>query len=321
MFADRLMNNIKEKNSCVVAGLDPRIDYVPEYIRQKAFEKHGVNLKGASSAILEFNKRIIDSLSDIIPAVKLQSAYYEMYGITGVKVFFETCKYAKARGLQVIADAKRNDIGATARAYSSAFIGRTAVEGGVVCSALDADAVTVNPYLGIDGIEPFIEDCRNYDKGIFILVKTSNKSSGDFQDIETSDGKKLFEKVAERVNEWGQALSGKNGYSVVGAVVGATYPEQAKSLRKIMKNTIILVPGYGAQGGTAKDAVNSFNEDGTGAIVNASRSIMCAYKSELWKDKFSEEEFAAAARSETIRMRNEINEALEEKAKTSERNG
>ncbi|MFA6308415.1 MAG: orotidine-5'-phosphate decarboxylase [Clostridia bacterium] len=315
MFADRLIESIKAKNSCVVAGLDPRIEYIPSQILKKAFNYCGTDLKCAAQAIYDFNKGLIDSIYDVVPAVKLQSAYYEMYGADGVKAFYKTANYAKKKGLLVIADAKRNDIGTTAQAYSSAFIGKISIEGTTLRSVLDADAVTVNPYLGIDGIKPFIEDCNKYRKGIFILVKTSNKSSGQIQDLVTKDGKTIYEIVANHVEEWGASLIGKNGYSSIGAVVGATYPNQAKELRSVMKHAYILVPGYGAQGGTAEDAANSFNEDGLGAIINASRSIMCAYKADIWKDKYTENQFAEAARAETIRMRDEINIAVKKQFK------
>jgi len=313
MFIDRLIENIRIKNNPTVAGLDPKLEYVPAFIRNKYLEQYGINAKGAAEAILEFNKRIIDALYDIIPAVKPQLAYYEMYGCEGIRVFDETVKYAKSKGLIVIADAKRGDIGATAEAYSAAYLGATKLNDEIEQSYFDADALTVNQYLGIDGIKPFLNDCMKYNKGIFILVKTSNKSSGQLQDLATEDGKRIYEIMAEYVDEWGKELIGKYGYSSVGAVVGATYPQQAKIIREKLKNAYILVPGYGAQGGTAADAANSFNSDGLGAIVNASRSIMCAYKSERWKDKYSEIEFAEASRAEAMRMRDELNEAIKNK--------
>ena len=232
-----------------------------------------------------------------------------MYGLEGLKAFYETCRYAKEKGLLVIADGKRNDIGSTAESYSAAFLGKTKIED-TEEAAFDVDALTVNPYLGIDGIKPFIEDCDKYNKGIFILVKTSNKSSGQFQDIITETGKSMYEIVAQHIEEWGRDLKGEYGYSSVGAVVGATYPNQAKILRKILKSAYILVPGYGAQGGTAKDVASSFNPDGLGAIVNASRSIMCAYKSERWKEKYTEEKFYEASRAEALRMKEDINGVL-----------
>ncbi|HHW47431.1 MAG TPA: orotidine-5'-phosphate decarboxylase [Clostridiaceae bacterium] len=309
MFIDKLIDRIKEKKNPSVVGLDPRIEYVPRFIKEKAFSLYGENMKGACESILEFNKRIIDAVYDIVPAVKLQTAYYEMYGIEGLKVFDETIKYAKNKGLLVIVDGKRNDISSTAQAYSSAYLGRTEITCNKSEAAFDVDALTVNPFLGYDGIKPFIEDCKKYEKGIFILVKTSNKSSGQIQDLLTYQGKSVYEILAEYVEEWGKDLIGKYGYSSVGAVIGATYPNQAKILRNIMKHAYILVPGYGAQGGTARDAAHSFGRDGLGAIVNASRSIMCAYQSDTWSCMYGEERFAEAARAEAIKMRDEINEA------------
>lgn len=309
MFIDRLIEEIKKKNNPSVIGLDPKIEYVPGYIKDSFFNEFGATFEGAAQAIIEFNTKLIDAIYDIVPAVKPQLAYYEMYGIEGLKAFDETVKYAKQKGLLVIADGKRNDIGSTAQAYSAAFLGNTPIEN-EKHKAFDADALTVNPYLGIDGIKPFIDDCANNDKGIFVLVKTSNPSSGQLQDLKTESGKTIYETVAEYVAQWGEAVKGKYGYSSVGAVVGATYPEQAKVLREIMKNAYILVPGYGAQGGTAKDAAASFNKDGLGAIVNASRSVMCAYKSDKWNTKYDENSFAEAARAEAIRMRDEIVSAV-----------
>ena len=299
-------------------GLDPKLEYVPSYIIENAVNQHGNTLKGASEAILEMNKKLIDAVYDLVPAVKPQLAYYEMYGVEGIKAFDETCKYAKSKGLLVIADGKRNDIGTTAEAYSKAFLGKTDLAMGTdgqkqQQAAFDEDALTVSPYLGIDGIKPFVDDCKQYNKGIFVLVKTSNKSSGQLQDLVTQDGRTIYEIMASYVEEWGSEVVGEYGYSSVGAVVGATYPEQAKKLRQIMKKAYILVPGYGAQGGTAKDCANSFNGDGLGAIVNASRSVMCAYKSDRWKNDFSEKQFAEAARAEVIRMRDDLNKEISAK--------
>jgi orotidine-5'-phosphate decarboxylase len=311
MFVDRLIEKIKEKNNPTCLGLDPKIEYVPTFIKEKAFSEFGVNTKGAASAILEFNKKIIDATFDIVPVVKPQLAYYEMYGIEGLIAFDETVKYAKTKDLIVIADGKRNDIGSTAESYSSAFLGETIIDGKIKEKIFDVDALTVNPYLGVDGIKPFIDDCKKFQKGIFILVKTSNKSSGQIQDLMSSYGtKSIYEIVAEYVEEWGKNLVGKYGYSSVGAVVGATYPNQAKILRKTMKNAYILVPGYGAQGGSARDVANNFNSDGLGAIVNASRSIMCAYQSEMWKTSFNEESFDKASRAEAARMKEDIMQAV-----------
>lgn len=310
MFIDSLVAKIKEKNNPTVVGLDPKIEYVPDAIKSKHIKQCGIGTKSAAEAILEFNKRLIDSICDLVPAVKPQLAYYEMYGIDGLIAFEKTVSYAKGKGLLVIADGKRNDIGSTAEAYSAAFLGKAKLTCDVAEKVFDTDALTVNPYLGADGIKPFLDDCSKYGKGIFVLVKTSNKSSGQLQDLLTVSGQSIYEIVAELVSEWGKNLIGSSGYSSVGAVVGATYPNQAKILRKILKRSYILVPGYGAQGGTARDVANSFNCDGLGAIVNASRSIMCAYQSDLWKEKYNEDGFDQAAREEAIRMRDDINSAI-----------
>lgn len=301
---DKLINKIKETNNPTVMGLDPRYDMIPESIRTKYSE----DIEGACKAILEFNKELIDSVYDIVPAVKPQIAFYEMFGIEGIKVFNETCKYAKQKGMIVIADIKRGDIGSTAAGYSNAYLGKTPI-GEEKVSIYDVDFVTVNPYLGIDGVKPFIDDCKEYGKGIFILVKTSNKSSGELQDLKLENGTTIYEKVAELVNSWGEDLVGEYGYSSVGAVVGATYPIQIKELREIMPKTYFLIPGYGAQGGKAEDIALGF-KDGIGGIVNASRSLMAAYKSDRWKDKYSEKEFGKATRAEAIRMRDELNEEI-----------
>ena len=298
---DLLIDKIKEKNNPTVMGLDPRYEMLPECIKLK----YGKDVKSVCEGILEYNKALIDATFDIIPAVKPQIAFYEMFGIEGMKCFKETCKYAKEKGLIVIADIKRGDIGTTAAGYSNAYLGKTLV-GNVEESFYDIDWVTVNPYLGIDGVKPFIEDCKKYNKGIFVLVKTSNKSSGELQDLKLEDGKKVYEKVAELVNSWGEELIGEYGYSQVASVVGATYPVQIKELREIMPHSYFLIPGYGAQGGKAEDIALGF-KDGIGGIVNASRSLMCAYKSDRWKDKYKDEEYAKATREEAIRMRDELN--------------
>ncbi len=301
---DILIDKIKEKNNPTVMGLDPRYEMLPECIKNK----YGKDAKSAFEGILEYNKSLIDATFDIIPAVKPQIAFYEMFGIEGIKCFKETCKYAKEKGLIVIADIKRGDIGTTAEAYSNAYLGRTLV-GEKEESFYDIDFVTVNPYFGIDGVKPFIEDCKKYNKGIFILVKTSNKSSGELQDLKLEEGKTIYEKVAELVNSWGEDLVGEYGYSSISAVVGATYPVQLKELREIMPKSYFLIPGYGAQGGKAEDIALGF-KDGLGGIVNASRSLMCAYKSDRWKDKFKDEEYAKATREEAIRMRDELNSSI-----------
>ena len=304
MSVELLVEKIKEKSNPSVAGLDPKLEYVPEYIVKKCFNEYGKNLKGASEAILEFNKGLIDALYDVVPAIKPQSAFYEMYGIDGEMALHETIKYAKSKGLYIILDVKRNDIGSTAEAYSKAYLGQVDI-GGMEVSPFDVDCVTVNPYLGTDGIAPFVDDCIKYDKSIFALVKTSNPSSGELQDLISGD-KHIYEQVAECVNKWNGETIGKSGYGAVGAVVGATYPEQAKVLRQIMKQSYFLVPGYGAQGGGAMGVKPCFNDDGLGAIVNSSRGIMCAYKKGDWK----EEEFAEAARCEALRMKDDINSVL-----------
>lgn len=308
-FSDRLEKAIKKKNNPSVLGLDPRLEYIPASIREKCRIEADNDFQAAARSILEFNKRLIDATCDIIPAIKPQAAYYEMYGPDGLWALKETIAYGREKGLMVIADGKRNDIGSTAEAYSAAFLGRTDIFG-KSGRAFEADALTVNAYLGIDGIKPFLEDCRKEEKGIFVLVKTSNPSSGQLQDMKLEDGRTVYEMMADLVREWGDSLRGENGYSAVGAVVGATYPEQLKTLRKRMPGAWILVPGYGAQGGGAKDVAPAFDRNGLGAIVNASRSLMCAYKQDRWKDKFTQEEFAEAARAEAIRMRDDILSAL-----------
>jgi orotidine-5'-phosphate decarboxylase len=307
MFADRLIETIIKKNNPTVMGMDPKLDYIPREIVKYSFENYGETFRGAGKAIIEFNKRLLDATYDLIPAIKPQLAYYEMYGTEGIKAFEETIKYAKKLGLLIIADAKRNDIGSSAEAYSAGYLGSTKLSELKTELAFNVDALTVNPYFGIDGIQPFIEDCINNGKGIYILVKTSNKSSGDFQDIKTESGEMLYEIVAKKVNEWGKQVIGKSGYSSIGAVVGATYPIEAKKLREIMKDNLFLVPGYGAQGGGAKDVSDTFGRDGLGAIVNSSRGIMCAYKSEMWKKEYSPKSFDKAARAEVIRMKDDIN--------------
>ena len=302
MSVDLLVQKIKEKGNPSVAGLDPKIEYVPEYIRKKAYAEYGQNLKGATEAIWEFNKGLIDALYDVVPAVKPQSAFYEMYGLYGEEVMHRTISYAKEKGLYIILDVKRNDIGSTAEAYSKAYLGKVDIDG-VECEPVDC--VTVNPYLGTDGIQPFVNDCKTFDKAIFALVKTSNPSSGELQDLLVGD-EHIYERVAQCVNKWNEETIGKSGYGAVGAVVGATYPEQAKVLRKLMPKSYFLVPGYGAQGGGAEGVKPCFNEDGLGAIVNSSRGIMCAYKKGDWK----EEQFAEAARAEAIRMKNDLTSVL-----------
>ena len=303
---DLLIDKIKETNNPTVIGLDPRYDMLPNCIK----EKYGNNsFKDVCDGILEFNKTLIDNVYDIIPAVKPQIAFYEMFGPEGIECFRKTCSYAKEKGMIVIADIKRGDIGSTAEGYSNAYIGKTKL-GDREEKLYDIDFVTVNPYLGIDGIKPFIEDSKNHNKGIFVLVRTSNKSSSELQSLKLENGMSLYEKVAELVNDWGKELIGEYGYSSVSSVVGATHPFELKRLREIMPNSFFLIPGYGAQGGKAEDIALGFDEKGLGGIVNSSRGLMCAYKSDLWKDKFKDEEYGLATREEAIRMRDELNSAI-----------
>ena len=301
----KLIEEITKKNAPVVAGLDPMLDYVPEGIKKEAFEKYGENLEGAAEAIWQFNKGIIDAIYDLVPAVKPQIAMYEQFGIPGMEVFSRTVSYCKEKGLVVIGDVKRGDIGSTSAAYATGHIGKVKI-GNSFCAAFDEDFITVNPYLGSDGINPFLDVCKEEDKGIFILVKTSNPSSGEFQD-KLVDGVPLYELVARKVAEWGaQCMDG--AYSNVGCVIGATYPEMGRTLRKLLPNNYILVPGYGAQGGTAKDLKEYFNADGLGAIVNSSRGIIAAYKQEKYS-KFGEENYADASRQDVLDMIEDINSA------------
>lgn len=297
-FADRLIERIRICNSPVVAGLDPDYNKIPEFIRKQ--------YKSIGAALFAFNKGLIDALYDVVPAVKPQLAYYEMYGVTGLVAFKSTVDYAKAKGMLVIADAKRGDIGTTSEAYAKAYLETSPTSEG----AFDCDALTVNPYLGGDGVLPFVKLCAENGRGIFTLVKTSNRSSGQLQDLKTESGKRIYEVVAELVDEWGASCVGSSGYSSVGAVVGATYPEEAAVLRRKMPHTIFLVPGYGAQGGSAETVAVNFNADGLGAVVNASRSIMYAYKAEQRAGRFSEETYAEAAREEATEMSRAILAAL-----------
>lgn len=302
---DRLIKKIKETNNPTVMGLDPRYEMIPKCVT----DKYPKDLEGAAKAIIEYNKALIDATYDIIPAIKPQIAFYEMFGIPGMKAFFDTCKYAREKGMIVIADVKRGDIGSTAQGYSNAFLGKTPI-GEKEESIYDVDFVTVNPYMGTDCVKPFIEDCKKYNKGIFILVKTSNPSSGELQDLKLENGKEVYMQVAELVEKWGEDLIGECGYSSIAAVVGATYPEQLEKIRKVAPHTYFLIPGYGAQGGKAGDIALGFDSNGLGGIVNASRSLMCAYKSDRWKDIYIEEEYAKATRAEALRMKDELNQAM-----------
>ena len=301
MSFDRMIAKIIETGNPTVAGLDPKLDFVPEFIKEKAFAEEGKNLKGAAKAILEFNKAIIDEIYDLVPAVKPQAAYYEMYGYHGVKALYDTIEYAKSKGMFVIVDGKRNDIGATMEAYTNAYLGSVEIDGQSF-EGFGADALTVNGYLGTDGIAPLTAACNKNDKGIFVLVKTSNKSSGELQDKLLEEGGTIYNAMGEMCEKWGEDSVGKYGYSAVGAVVGATYPEQLAEMRAKLPHTFFLVPGYGAQGGGAEGVAKAFDEKGLGAIVNSSRAIMCAYKTEGCDEK----DFAKAARREVIRMRDDI---------------
>ena len=304
---NKLISNIRKTNAPIVVGLDPMLNYIPEHIQKKAFAEFGETLEGAAEAIWQYNKGIVDATYDLIPAVKPQIAMYEQFGTPGLVAYKKTVDYCKSKGLVVIGDIKRGDIGSTSAAYAVGHLGHVQV-GSRKYAGFDEDFATVNPYLGSDGVKPFMDVCKEEKKGIFVLVKTSNPSSGEFQD-RVIDGRPLYELVGEKVAQWGDELMG-DGYSYVGAVVGATYPEMGKILRKIMPKTFILVPGYGAQGGKGADLVHFFNEDGLGAIVNSSRGIIAAYKQDKYKE-FGAENYADASRQAVKDMIADISGALE----------
>ena len=304
---NKLISNIRKTNAPIVVGLDPMLNYIPEHIQKKAFAEFGETLEGAAEAIWQYNKGIVDATCDLIPAVKPQIAMYEQFGIPGLIAYKKTVEYCKAKDLVVIGDIKRGDIGSTSAAYAVGHLGQVQV-GSKKYAGFDEDFATVNPYLGSDGVKPFMDVCKEEKKGIFVLVKTSNPSSGEFQD-RVIDGRPLYELVGEKVAQWGDELMGDE-YSYVGAVVGATYPEMGKVLRKIMPKTFILVPGYGAQRGKGADLVHFFNEDGLGAIVNSSRGIIAAYKQEKYKE-FGAENYADASRAAVKDMIADISGALE----------
>ena len=303
----KLTDKIKKTNAPIVVGLDPMLKYIPSHITGKAYEEFGETLEGAAEAIWQFNKEIVDNIYDLVPAVKPQIAMYEQFGIEGLKAFKKTLDYCKEKDLIVIGDIKRGDIGSTSEAYAVGHLGKVAV-GGKSYAGFDEDFATVNPYFGTDGIKPFIDVCKQEKKGIFILVKTSNPSSAEFQD-RLVDGRPLYEIVGEKVAQWGELHMG-DSYSYVGAVVGATYPEMGKALRRIMPKAYILVPGYGAQGGKGADLVDFFNEDGLGAIVNSSRGIIAAYQQGKYAE-YGEKCFAEAARAAVEDMRDDIMSALD----------
>ncbi len=302
----RLIEKIKEKKAPICIGLDPMLNFIPEHIKEEAFAAKGESLEAVAEAIYNFNKAIVDECFDLIPAVKPQVAMYEQFGIAGLIAYEKTLTYCQEKGLLVIGDVKRGDIGSTSAAYATAHLGKINV-GSKTFEPFHSDFLTVNPYMGSDSINPFVDECVKNDKGLFVLVKTSNPSSGEFQD-RLIDGKPLYEHVASKVMEWGErSMDGE--YSNVGAVVGATYPQMSEILRKIMPNTYFLVPGYGAQGATAADLRPCFNKDGLGAIVNSSRGIIAAYKNDKYRD-FGDKDFAKASREATIDMICDINSVL-----------
>ena len=308
---NKLIANIKKTNAPIVVGLDPMMKFVPEYIKKAAFAEHGETLEGAAEAVWQYNKGIVDAIADLIPAVKPQIAMYEQFGIPGLAVFKRTVDYCKEKGLVVIGDVKRGDIGSTAEAYAVGHLGKVQV-GSKSYYGFDEDFVTVNPYLGSDGVKPFLKVCAEEKKGIFVLVKTSNPSSGEFQD-RLIDGKPLYEHVGQQVAAWGAECMPEEGdYSYVGAVIGATYPEQGRIMRKVMPKCFILVPGYGAQGGKGADLVDFFNEDGLGAIVSSSRGIIAAYQQEQYA-QYGEKNYADASRAAVIAMKEDIASALEKR--------
>ena len=299
---EKLVSRIKKLNAPIVVGLDPTLNFVPKFLIDKAINEKGETLEAAADAIFAFNKAIVDAVYDLIPAVKPQIAMYEQFGIPGLMAYKKTLDYCHEKGILVIGDAKRGDIGSTSTAYAIGHLGKVKI-GNSEIAPIDADFLTINPYMGSDSVVPFVEECKKNDKGLFILVKTSNPSSGEFQDQKVGE-KAIYELVGKKVDEWGVDTV-KEGYSDVGAVVGATYPEMGRVLRDIMPKAYILVPGYGAQGGTAAELKPFFNKDGLGAIVNSSRGIIAAYKQEKYAE-FGAEGFAEAAREAVIDMKNDI---------------
>ena len=307
MLMQRLVTKIQKTNAPIVVGLDPMMKFIPEHITKKAFAEYGETLEGAGEAIWQYNKGIIDAIYDLVPAVKPQIAMYEQFGVEGLKAYKKTLDYCKEKDLVIIGDIKRGDIGSTSAAYAVGHLGKVQV-GSKTYAPFDEDFATVNPYLGTDGVKPFVDVCKEEDKGIIVLVKTSNPSSGEFQD-RLIDGKPLYEWVGEKINEWGADTIDESGYSAVGAVVGATYPEVGRIMRKVMPKSYILVPGYGAQGGKGADLLHFFNEDGLGAIVNSSRGIIAAYQSPAY-EKFGSQGYADASRQAVLDMREDIATAL-----------
>ncbi len=305
---DTLVKKIKATNNPTVVGLDPRLNLIPNHIKEEAFDQYGRTPEGAAKAFLAFNKAIIDEVHDLIPAVKPQVAMYEQYGAPGIQAYIDTIAYAKSKDLVIIGDIKRSDIASTAENYSDGHIGRVDV-GEQKFEIYKEDFITLNPYMGYDSIEPYMNNCETYDKGLFVLVKTSNPNSGEIQDIKVGD-QHFYEYIGNLVAKWGDAYIGDSGYSRIGAVVGATYPEQGKALRTLMPKTYFLVPGYGAQGATAEDLAGCFDQDGLGAIVNSSRGIIAAYQKEQYSKDFSPEDFAKASRAAVIDMRDDLTRVL-----------
>lgn len=303
---DTLVKKIQQTNNPTVVGLDPRLDYIPKHIKEQAFAQYGKTPLGAAKALLSFNVAIIDAIYDLIPAVKPQVAMYEQFGAEGIQAYIETIQYAKSKDLVVIGDIKRSDIASTAEAYSDGHIGRVIIEEEKF-EIYHEDFITLNPYLGFDSIEPYLGNCSVYDKGMFILVKTSNPNSGEIQDIFVGENnERLYEYMGKLVSKWGDAMIGESGYSRIGAVVGATHSDQGKRLRELMPKTYFLVPGYGAQGATAKDLAGCFDSNGLGAIVNSSRGIIAAYTLKKYKNDFPEEKFADAARQAVLDMQHDL---------------
>lgn len=299
-----LIKSIIDKNSPIIVGLDPILDLIPNHIKDSSYKLYGHTLEAAANAILKFNISIIDTIHDLVPAIKPQLAYYEMYGYHGIKALQQTVQYAKQKQMYVIMDGKRNDIGTTMSAYSSAYLGKVNING-TELSSFDADSLTVNPYLGEDSITPLVLTCKKYNKSFFVLVKTSNKSSGEVQD-QLSESTPIYEIIGKLCEKWGKDLQTKYGYSNVGAVIGATYPDQLKTLRALLPNTLFLIPGYGAQGGTTEDIIPAFDKNGLGAIINSSRAIIYAYK----EISYSEKDYLKATKQQLVQMKTNIIKAI-----------
>ncbi len=306
---DQLIDSIEKLQNPTVVGLDPRLEFIPGPIREEAFDRYGKTLKGASKAFYQFNKEIIDQVKDIVPAVKPQVAMYEQYGYEGIKAYMDTIEYAKAQGLIVIGDIKRGDIASTAKAYSDGHIGIVNIDGEGL-EVFKEDFITLNPYLGYDSIEPYVKNLNERNKGLFILVKTSNPNSKEIQNLPV-EGELLYQRVAKLLKTWGEEAMGERGYSRMGAVVGATHPGDAETIRKILPNTFFLVPGYGAQGASAEDLVPNFNKGGRGAIINSSRGIIAAYKNEKYKKDFETKDFAKAAREAALDMKKDLQRVMD----------